>query len=459
MALKFYNTLTREKEIFEPLHSPKVTFYSCGPTVYNFPHIGNYRAYIFADTLKRVLSYEGYDVKHIMNLTDIDDKTIRDSQKEGKSLKEFTEFYSEEFFKDIKALNIIPPLKFTKATEYVNEMVTMIEKLIEKGIAYKSEDGSVYYDIKKFPNYGELSHLVIEEQKENASGRIKTDEYEKDNVQDFALWKAWDENDGEVFWNPSATLGTSTSLGKGRPGWHIECSAMSIANLGEEIDLHTGGVDNIFPHHENEIAQSEGATGKHFVRYWMHNEWVLVDQKKMAKSYKNFYTLRDVMDKGIDPVAYRFWLLMANYRTRVNFVWEALEGAQTALKRLYNLYMGLGNKEGKVHEEYKNKFKEFIEDDLDTPKALTLLWEVMKDENISNADKKATILDFDKVFGLGFEKLKEEVIPAEVKELEKERNHARLEKDYKKSDELREKINSLGYEVKDTYEGQKIYKI
>lgn len=449
--IKFYNTLTREKEIFTPINPPNVGFYSCGPTVYNYPHIGNYRAYIFADTLKRVLLYCGYDVKHIMNLTDIDDKTIRESQKEGRTLKEFTEFYSQEFFKDSISLNILPPTKFTKATDYINEMVEIINKLLNKGLAYKSADGSVYFDIKKFKNYGKLSGLVLENQKENASGRIATDEYEKDNVQDFALWKAWDEKDGDVFWD--------TVLGKGRPGWHIECSAMSISNLGEQLDIHTGGVDNMFPHHENEIAQSEGATGKTFVKYWMHNEWVLVDQKKMAKSSGSFITLKDVSDRGINRLSYRLWLLMANYRTRVNFVWEALEGADTALKRLYGLYLGLGDEMGSIHQEYQNKFKEFIEDDLDTPRALSLLWDVLKDENITDADKKTTILDFDKVLGLGFENLKEEIIPAEILKLVEERDEARKNKDFKKSDELRDKINSLGYEVKDTGEGQKINKI
>jgi len=451
MALKFYNTLSREKEDFSPIDKDEVRMYTCGPTVHNYAHIGNYRAYIFADTLKRVLLYSGYNVKHIMNLTDIDDKTIRESQKEGKSLKEFTEFYSEEFFKDIKSLNILNPTKFTKATDYINEMVEIIKKLLEKGIAYKSPDGSVYYDIKKFKNYGNLSHLVLENQKENASGRIKTDEYDKDNVQDFALWKAWDDTDGEVFWE--------TSLGKGRPGWHIECSAMSMSNLGEQLDLHTGGVDNMFPHHENEIAQSEGATGKQFVKYWMHNEWVLVDQKKMAKSFKNFYTLKDLSNKGINPIYYRFWLLMANYRTRVNFVWDALKAAETALKRLQGLYLALGKNIGQISSLYQSKFKGYIEDDLDTPRALTVLWGVLKDENISNEDKKATVLDFDKVFGLGFENLKEELIPEEVEHLAREREDARKDKDFKLSDELREKINSLGYEVKDTEDGQQISKI
>lgn len=454
-----HNTLSRAKEEFTPIDEKEVRMYSCGPTVYNYPHIGNYRAYIFADTLKRVLSYGGYRVKHIMNLTDVDDKTIRNSQKENRTLKEFTEFYTEAFFKDIKSLNILPPTKFTKATDYVDEMVEMIKKLLENRLAYKSDDGSIYFDIKQFPNYGKLSGVVLEKQKENASGRIISDEYDKENAQDFALWKAWDEEDGEVFWD--------TEFGRGRPGWHIECSAMSISNLGQELDIHTGGVDNIFPHHENEIAQSEGATGKQFVKYWMHNEWVLVDQKKMAKSANNFYTLKDITDRGISPVAYRFWLLMASYRTRVNFVWDALEGAETALKRLYSLYLGLGietppgwpGQAGQVHEVYKNQFLGYVSDDLDTPRALTLLWDVIKDGNMSDADKKATILDFDQVLGLGFAELKEEIIPDEISKLVDERSEARNNKDFTKSDELRKKINSLGYDVKDSSEGQKISKI
>ena len=450
-TMQLYNTLARAKENFVPIDKEEVRMYSCGPTVYNYPHIGNYRAYIFADVLKRVLQYGGYNVKHIMNLTDIDDKTILNSQKEGKSLKEFTEFYTQEFLKDIKSLNILEPTKFTKATDYIPEMVEIIKKLLDKGLAYKSNDDSVYFDIKKFEGYGKLSHLVLEDQKENAGGRIKKDEYDKENAQDFALWKAWDEKDGDVFWE--------TELGKGRPGWHIECSAMSMATLGEELDIHTGAVDNIFPHHENEITQSEGATGKQFVKYWMHNEWVLVDQKKMAKSENNFYTLRDVIERGIDPVAYRFWLLMASYRTRVNFLWEALEGAEIALKRLYGLYMALGEDIGKISTNYQTRFKEYLYDDLDTPRALTILWDVLKDEDMSPADKKATVLDFDKVLGLGFANLKEKVIPEEVLKLVEDREQARKDKDFKKSDELREKVNSLGYEIKDTAEGQKISKI
>ncbi len=446
------NTLSRTKEEFIPIDKDEVKIYTCGPTVYNYAHIGNYRAYTFADILKRTLVYNGYKVHHIMNITDVDDKTIRDSQKEKKTLKDFTEFYAEKFFEDLKMLNIqMGKENFTKATDNIPEMVSLIEKLMEKGLAYKSTDQSVYFSIKKFKNYGALSHLTLEGQKENADGRITADEYDKDNVQDFALWKAWDEKDGDVFWE--------TNLGKGRPGWHIECSAMSIKFLGEQFDIHTGGVDLIFPHHENEIAQSEGATGKNFVKYWMHNEWVLVDSKKMSKSLQNIYTLRDLIDKGINPLSYRFWLLMANYRTRVNFVWEALEASEIALKRLYNLYLELGQENGNVHQEYKNKFTEYINDDLNTPRALSLLWDVIKDENMSSGDKKATILDFDKVLGLGFEFIKEEKVPEEVIALLKERESARKNKNFEMSDELRKKINSLGFEVKDVPEGQRVSKI
>ncbi|MEK7113536.1 MAG: cysteine--tRNA ligase [Patescibacteria group bacterium] len=456
MPLSFFNTLTKEKESFVPIKKDEVSMYTCGPTVYNFAHIGNHRAYVFADILKRVLLYNDFKVKHVMNLTDVDDKTIRDSQKENKKLAEFTEFYSQKFFEDIKSLGILEPSVFTKATDNIQQMVDLTDILLKKSIAYKSEDGSIYFNIRKFENYGNLSRLSLENQKENASGRIKKDEYEKDNVEDFALWKAWDENDGDVFWE--------THLGKGRPGWHIECSAMSMRFLGETLDIHTGGVDLIFPHHENEIAQSEGATEKQFVKYWVHNEWVLVDGKKMSKSLGNFYTLRDIVAKDINPLAFRLWLLMAHYRTKINFVWEALEGADTALNRLYALYNSLGEDMGTVDQNYREKFKQYINDDLDTPRALTVLWEVLKDESLSPSDKKATVLDFDKVLGLGFvdakTKTKEEVtIPDNIAILLEERKKSKADKDFKKSDELRAEINSLGYEVKDTKDGQEIYSI
>lgn len=452
MSIKLFNTFSKTLEEFVPIKKDSVSLYTCGPTVYNYPQIGNYRAYIFGDTLKRYLSYSGYNVKHVMNITDIDDKTIRDSIKEGKSLKDFTEFYTQGFFQDRDMLNIIPADAYPKATDYINQMVHITEELINKGNAYRSKDESIYFDITSFPNYGKLAHIDTTELKENAKGRIKSDEYEKDSVQDFALWKAYDESDGDVFWD--------TSLGKGRPGWHIECTAMSIENLGEQIDIHTGGVDNIFPHHENEIAQSECYTGKQFVKYWMHNEWLLVNGKKMSKSAGNFYTLRDLIDKGISPLGYRMWLATAHYRTQTNLNIDALQGADIALKRLYEAFRALPkDSNGLVDTEYKSRFTAFMDDDLDTPQAMALLWELVKDEKISLADKRATMLDFDRVFGFRLKDLKEEEIPEGVNKLVAEREYAREQKDWGTSDRLRAKINALGYDVKDTSDGQKISKL
>lgn len=448
MALNLYNTKSKSIEVFTPLKDNVVTMYTCGPTVYNYPHIGNYRAYIFTDILKRYLTYSGYKLRHVMNITDVDDKTIRDSKEEGKTLKEFTEFYTEGFFKDRDILNIIPPDKYTKATDYIGEMVKMIEQLIEKGHAYQSADGSVYFDIHTDPEYGKLSGFNIATLKRNADNRLKVDEYEKENAQDFALWKAWDENDGDVFWE--------TSLGKGRPGWHIECSAMSIAELGENIDIHTGGVDLIFPHHENEIAQSECAIGKDFVKYWLHNEHLMVDGKKMAKSAGNFYTLRDLIEKGINPIAFRYWLYTAHYRTKINFTLETVRGAQTALETLHEIFLTFPSSDGSILKEYKDEFMEYMDDDLGTPKAVALMWKLVHDSKITDKDRRATLLDFDQVLGFGLVNLKEVpklVIPDEVQTIIDDRDRARKEKDFELSDKLRAELEKLGYEVSDTPEG------
>ena len=469
MALNVYNSLSRSIEKFEPLNHPHVGLYTCGPTVYNYPHIGNYRAYIFGDMLKRYLMYTGYSVKHVMNITDVDDKTIRDSIAKAMPLNELTEFYTEGFYTDLNDLNILPANKYTKATDYIKEMLSLIEMLLEKGYAYKAEDNSIYFDIKKDAGYGKLSHFNLNELKENAKGRMAKDEYEKDNAQDFALWKAWDENDGEVFWNPEIILGRGSPIGKGRPGWHIECSAMATSELGESIDIHTGGVDLIFPHHENEIAQSECATGKPFAKYWMHNEWLLVEGKKMAKSAGNFYTLRDLIDKDISPMAYRYWLYTAHYRTKTNLSLETLRGAQSALIRLSEAFNNLSinqdnsgeDEYGVISESYKSRFLEYMDDDLNTPKALALMWDLVKDNSISPLDKRATMLDFDKVFGFGLHirAISNEPLPEEIKSLIIERNYARENKDWEMSDILRAKIEVHGYEVKDTAEGTKLKKI
>lgn len=449
MVLKLHNSFSRKVEEFKPLNDDVVTLYTCGPTVYNYPHIGNYRAYIFGDILKRVLLYNGYSVKHVMNLTDVDDKTIRDSKAEGKSLKEFTDFYIEEFYKDRDMLSILPATLYTRATEYIEEMVNLIEKLLENGHAYKGDDGSVYFKISSFEKYGALTHLDLSKLETNASGRMKADEYEKDSAQDFALWKAWDKNDGDVYWE--------TRLGKGHPGWHIECSTMSMKNLGETIDIHTGGIDNMFPHHENEIAQSECSTGKQFVRYWMHNQWLLVDGKKMAKSANNFYTLRDVIGHGYDPLSYRYLNLLSKYGVPLNFTWESLEAAQNAYKKLTEYYRSIMDlDDGEIHAEYNEKFLEAVNDDLNTPQAVGIVWGMLNDTSVSDESKKSTLLKFDEILGLGLSKIKKIDIPAEIKKLISLREEARHNNDWEKSDKIREEILNQGFSLKDTENGTEV---
>ncbi len=445
--------MSRTEEAFEPLNGTDVKLYTCGPTVYDYPHIGNYRTFIFGDMLKRYLNYRGYTVDHVMNITDIDDKTIKNSILQGKTLQEFTEFYTDEFYKDRDSLNIIPANKYTKATNYIQAMVKMIESLLVSGHAYKGDDGSVYFKISSFTSYGKLSHLDLSTLKENAKGRMASDEYDKDNAQDFALWKAWGEEDGEVFWD--------TTLGKGRPGWHIECSAMATSELGNSIDIHTGGVDNMFPHHENEIAQSECVTNQDFAKYWMHSEWLLVEGKKMAKSAGNFYTLRDLIDKGITPLGYRMWLYTAHYRTQVNLSIDTVKGADTALARLREAFIALGDdKSGQVQDKYKAKFVDFMDDDLNCPKAVALMYDLLKDDSVSDSDKRATLLDFDKVFGFEIDQIIiQEYIPDEVVRLAEERDAMRKLGDYEQSDRLRAKIEAHDYVVKDTPEGYKLTKI
>lgn len=449
MVLKLHNSFSRSTEEFIPLNNEVVTLYTCGPTVYNYPHIGNYRAYIFGDILKRVLVHNGYTVKHIMNITDVDDKTIRNSQMEGKPLREFTNFFIEEFYKDRDMLNIIPASLYTRATDYIDEMVTLIEKLIEKNHAYKGEDGSIYFKISSFKEYGSLTHLDLSQLEKNASGRMNADEYDKDNAKDFALWKAWDKNDGDVFWE--------TRLGKGHPGWHIECSAMSMKNLGETIDIHTGGIDNMFPHHENEIAQSECTTGKQFVRYWMHNQWLLVDGKKMAKSANNFYTLRDIIERGYNPLAYRYLNLLSKYGVPLNFTWESLEAAQNAYKKILKYYQSLDNvASGEIDTDYAKKFFDAINDDLNTPQALGIVWKMIGDTSIDNESKKATLLKFDEILGLGLNNLKKVSIPKDIEKLVADREDARKSGDWDKSDKIREEILKQGFNIKDTEDGPRV---
>lgn len=466
MSLKFYNTLTREKEEFFPIDSKEVRMYSCGPTVYDYAHIGNLRAYIFADILRRIIKYNGLKIKQIMNITDVghlssdadsgEDKMTKGLLREGKELslknmRALAEFYTEKFKDDLKTLNVEMPDGMYFASDYIKEDIDLIKKLEEKEYTYKTSDG-IYFDISKVSDYGALWGGKRNWNKEGA--RVEENS-EKKNPEDFALWKF------------NKKIGFESPFGKGFPGWHIECSAMGIKFLGEQFDIHTGGIDLMTTHHTNEIVQSECATGKKpFVKFWMHNEFLDLGGTKMAKSSGDFLKMKSLLEKKIDPIAYRFWLLMANYRTKVNFNWEALEGAEIALKRLYKLYIELGREIGEIDTKYQQKFKEYLEDDLDTPRALTLLWDIIKDENLSPADKKATILDFDKVLGLGFSAQggpasgwENSPHAKEIAEMLKEREEARKNKDFKKSDELRDKINSLGYEIKDSSDGYKINKI
>ncbi|PIY59906.1 cysteine--tRNA ligase [Candidatus Woesearchaeota archaeon CG_4_10_14_0_8_um_filter_47_5] len=461
MELFVYNTLTRMKEEFKPLSTGRVGMYSCGPTVYNFAHIGNFRAYIFADLLKRYLLYKGFQVKHVMNLTDVDDKTIRDSQKEGMTLKAFTQKYTQYFMEDIKTLNLIPAELFPKATEHVPHMVALIKQLEKNNHTYQSEDKSTYFRIHSFKEYGKLSKLHLEGLESGAGGRVKKDEYEKENASDFALWKAYEPGDGEVYWE--------TELGKGRPGWHIECSAMSTAYLGESFDIHTGGVDLIFPHHENEIAQTEGATNKPFVKYWMHNEHLLIDGRKMSKSLGNFFTLRDLLKQGHDPRGIRFVLASTHYRQQLNFTLEAVGASTNSVERLQNLVDTLSgiSKDSTTPEVpekitlVREKFEAAMDDDLNISEALGVLFDFVREVN-SLIGKQALgwkdaeqvlafFKDADSVLGvLSFDR---EPVPREIMALVQEREDVRKARDWKRSDELREEIKKQGYFVEDTPKG------
>ena len=442
--LKLYNTLTRKKENFKEIEKGRVGFYSCGPTVYNYAHIGNLRFFIIADLLKRVLLFDEFKVKHVMNITDVDDKTIKGSRNEKLSLKKFTEKYEKIFLKDIEELNILLPEVMPRATEHIKEIVSLIKKLMDKGYAYKSEDG-IYFSVSKFKGYGKLAHLdKIKVQK----SRVKNDEYDKENLRDFALWKFYSEEDGDVFWN--------TELGKGRPGWHIECSAMSSKYLGETFDIHAGGSDLIFPHHTNEIAQSEAASGKKFVNYWIHGGFLTMKEGKMSKSLGNILTLKDLKEKGFSPLDYRYLCLTSHYRGQLLFMDETLEAAKNALSRLKNILSELKD-DGKLNEKYLKDFEKAINDDLDMPKALQVLWKLVREEKAEG--KYQTIKKMDEVFGLGLLKKEEVEIPKEILDLLKKREEARKKKDFKLSDEIRKKIKDKGFFVDDTYEGQRLRKV
>ncbi|MCX6701709.1 MAG: cysteine--tRNA ligase [Candidatus Zambryskibacteria bacterium] len=446
-----HNTLGNKKEEFIPIKQGEVSMYNCGPTVYDFAHIGNFRTFILSDILRRVFEYNGYKVDGVMNITDVDDKTIKRSVVEGISLKSLTHKYEELFFSDLEALNIIKPQKTPKATESIADMISLIEKMLENGTAYKSSDG-VYFDIAKSPGYGTLAHLNLEN---STKERVANDEYDKTNPRDFSLWKFYTKDDENVCYE--------APFGKGRPGWHIECSAMSMKNLAETIDIHTGGIDLIFPHHTNEIAQSEAVTGKTFVHYWIHGGFITIDGKKMSKSLGNIFTLQTLKGKKIDPIAYRYFVLGTHYRSMLNFTWEAVGGAQVAWKKIKSFVSKTYDQQESrlvsksiIYKlsEYKEKFSKHINNDLDTSQSLAVVFEILKDSKLPDHYKQELILDFDKVLGLKLdEKEEEKIIPENIKILIKERDTARNGKNFAKSDEIRKEIELQGFEVKDGPEG------
>lgn len=458
--LKIFDTKTRKQEILRPETGNLLRMYTCGPTLYNFAHIGNLRTYVFEDLLRRAIRYFGMEVMQVMNLTDIDDKTIRGALQEKVALKTFTKRYGEAFFEDLKTLRIQRAEKYTAATDHLKEMIAMIEGLIEKNVAYVGEDGNVFFRISAFPTYGELSHLNLQDLKVGASKRVKNDEYDKENLSDFVLWKAYEpERDGDIYWE--------SPWGKGRPGWHIECSAMAIAHLGETIDLHVGGVDNIFPHHENEIAQSEAYSGKTFARHWMHSAHLIVDGRKMSKSLGNFFTLRDLLEKGYSGREVRFLLLSTHYRKELNFTFDGLESARHSLRRIDDFLERLKETGGEESnhstflKEAHRKFDEALSEDLNISEALGVIFSFIREANtlmdqgrLSLGEReaiRALFIQFDTVLDL-FTK-ESFSVPEIVKTLAKKREKARTDKDFALADQLRKEIASHGFLVEDSSAG------
>ena len=464
--MQIYNSLTRKKEPFVPLHEGKVGIYACGPTVYNYFHIGNARPFITFDVLRRQLEREGYEVTFVQNFTDIDDKMIRRANEEGITVKELGERFIAEYYTDAKALGIRPATVHPKATEHIGEIIALITRLIDNGKAYATPAGDVYYRVSAFPGYGKLSGQNAEERENGASERLNV-ETDKEAPEDFALWKA--QKPGEPAWD--------SPWGKGRPGWHIECSAMSMKYLGETFDIHCGGKDLLFPHHENEIAQSEGATGKPYVRYWMHNGFINVDNEKMSKSKGNFFTVRDIA-KEYDLEAVRMFMLSAHYRSPINFSRDQIEAANASLNRLYTardtLRFQRENGEDRPLNEaeqafterlkgYEKRFDDAMDDDMNTADALGAIFEMVKDANVlaqggmSREAAAAALKSLEAVCDvLGLLSKKEDALPEEIARLVGERAEARKNKDWARSDALREQITAAGYILEDTKQGQKV---
>lgn len=469
--LVFFNTEKREKEVFKPRKKENVSMYTCGPTVYHYAHIGNFRTYVFEDILRRTLKYFGHQVVQAMNITDVDDKTIRGALEANVTLAQYVQPYKTAFFTDLQSLGIERVEYYPMATEYIRHMIDFIQKLIDKQIAYQSHDGSVYFSIEKCPNYGRLSHLDLSQLKVGARDcAVANDEYDKENIGDFALWKGYEEErDGPIYWD--------SPFGKGRPGWHLECSTMAMNLLGETIDIHVGAVDNIFPHHENEIAQSECLSGKCFVRHWLHSEHLIVSGKKMSKSLGNFYTLRDLLDKGYSGMEVRYMLMHTHYRTQLNFTFEGIEGARHSLDRLNGFVMRMQELvDDKVdpskscEEPLKKAMQQFTDamgDDLNISVALAALFDLIREVNVlcdkgdvngGDAFEVLYVLqEFNRILGvLNFEQA--EGPPLYLEELLAQRQQARKDKDWTKADQLRDEIQKAGYVIEDTAGGARLKK-
>ncbi len=454
MKLRLYDTYTRRLRDFEPLHPPQVGLYACGPTVYDYAHIGNLRTYIFGDILRRVLEVNGYQVKHVMNITDVghltsdadtgEDRMEKGSQRTGKSAWEIAGIYTKEFKKDMQLLNIKEPHIWCRATEHIQEQIECIKGIEANGYTYRTSDG-IYFDTSKLPDYGYLARLKVK----GLKAGVRIDMAEKRNPTDFALWKLSPPDEKrQMEWD--------SPWGKGFPGWHIECSAMSAKYLGSFFDIHCGGEDHIMVHHPNEIAQTQACYGTQLANFWMHGYFLQIDDARMGKSEENFIRLQTLIDHGYDPLVWRFFCLGAHYRAKLNFTWESLDGAATALNRLRLSAYELGEP-GENDKEYIAKFVQHLNDDLNMPRALALAWDLVKSD-LNASTKKATLIEFDRVLGLRLAEWKpaKETVPAEVEKLVEERNQARKEKRWNDADALREEIRALGYEIEDTSQGSRL---
>lgn len=462
--LKLYNTLTRKKQILKPIRRGRIGLYTCGPTVYWFAHIGNLRTYLFEDILKRTLEYNGYKVKHVMNITDVghltsdadtgEDKMEKGAKREKKTVWQIADFYTKAFKKDLKSLNILSPNVWIKATDAIKDQIDLIKILERKRFTYKASDG-IYFDTSKLKTYGRLTGK--KKKKLKAGARIKMVEGKK-NITDFALWKLTPDGiKRQMEWD--------SPWGRGFPGWHTECVVMSIKELGMPFDIHCGGIDHISIHHPNEIAQAEAAYGKIFAKFWIHGEFLILKKGKMGKSEGNIIILETLIKKDINPLAYRYLALNAHYRSKMNFSWKSLKGAETALYRLREIIRELKTSStkqatsNKTTKDYQEKFLKFINNDLNTPRALALMWDLIKDKSLLSKEKYKLLLDFDKIFGLKLSKIKKVKIPEEIKKLSKQREQLRSKDEWKKADKIRKQIEKMGYRIEDTEKGTKIKKL